>query len=79
MADSRVCPMDSMTMKEEKKKTKSLNQQVQKIIYRHQKSGITILEMLSIPNYFKYLVVAIVTFLRFNIYNDMIMFYSGSV
>jgi hypothetical protein len=48
---------------------------IEKIIYKEQNKGVTFLEMLEVKNYMRYIVTACVTFLRFNLFNEMIMFY----
>lgn len=50
---------------------------IEDILYREQTNGVSFMEMFTIKNYLRCAFAAIVMFLKFNLYNDMLMFYSG--
>lgn len=51
---------------------------IEDILYREQTNGVSFMEMFTIKNYLRCAFAAIVMFLKFNLYNDMLMFYSGN-
>lgn len=63
--------------KRKEQRLKSLYKKViEELLYRDQRKGVSLMEVMSIKNYTRYMFSSIVTFLRFNLYNDMLMYYS---
>jgi Na+/melibiose symporter-like transporter len=48
---------------------------IEDLLYKQQGSGASLMELMKVRHFKRYILTAIIAFLRFNLFNDMIMYY----